>query len=103
MGFQNFCFPIAYFCGGIFCQPAYKSIEKHKCFRLIAPKQKKIDMPCRNKKSLDLGAFSDTSVSFPIKTKIFSFGGLFTNSKQRYMRASFKEKRLFMALDGVKA
>ena len=39
-------------------------IEKHQLFRLIIPKQVKIDMPCRNEKSLNLGAFSDTSVSF---------------------------------------
>ena len=61
-----------------------KSIEKYKLFRIIAPKQVKIDMLFKNKKIFNLGAFSDTSISFLIKTKNFPFSGLFTDSKQRY-------------------
>ena len=67
----------------IFCQSASKINRKHKLLELIAPKQVKIDMPCMNKKSLNLSAFSDTIVSFLINTKILTFFDLFTNSKQR--------------------
>ena len=47
-----------------FAKQHTKSIGKHKPLELIAPKQVKTDMPCRNKKSLNFGAFSDTSVRF---------------------------------------
>ena len=64
-GFQQFCFSIVLYCGlAFFANQHAKSIEKDKFFRLIASKQVKIDMPCKDKKSLNLGAFSDTSVSF---------------------------------------
>ena len=49
---------------GTFCKPAYKIDRKIQTLKLIAPKQMKIDMPCKNEKSLNLGAFSDNSVSF---------------------------------------
>ena len=65
IGFQNFCFSIVFILWlAFFANQQTKSIEKHKPFRLIAPKQVKIDMSGKNKKSLNLGAFSDTSVSF---------------------------------------
>ena len=57
----------------------------------------KIDMSCKNKKSLNLGAFSDTSVSvFLIETKILTFSALLTNSKQRYLQERLIEKLLSM-------
>ena len=86
IGFQNFYFSIVFILWlALFANQHTKSIEKHKLSNLIAPKQVKIDVPCRNEKSLNLGAFSDTLVSvFLIRTKIVSFSGLFTNSKQRY-------------------
>ena len=68
----------------LFANQHTKSIEKHKLFRLIAPKQVKIDMPCRNEKSRIYVLFQIPMSVFLIKTKIFSFSGLFTNSKQRY-------------------
>ena len=75
IGFQNFCYSIVFILWlEVFANQHTKSIEKHKHFGLIAPKQMKIDMPCNNKKSLNSGAFSDTSVSFSHKDKkVFHF------------------------------
>ena len=65
IGFQNFCFSIVFILWlALFANDHTKSIEKHRLFKLIAPKQVKIDMHCRNKESLNLSAFSDASVSF---------------------------------------
>ena len=53
------------------------STEKHRLFGIIAPKRMKIEIPCKNEKCLNLGASSDTSVSFSHEDKnfpIFKFG-----------------------------
>ena len=60
VSFGNFSFSIVFILWFYFANQHTKSIEKYKHFRFIAPKQVKIDMPCRNKKSLNIGAFSDT-------------------------------------------
>ena len=83
IGFQNFCLAIVVLRLALFTNQHKKSIEKHKLLKLIAPKRVKIEMPS-NKKSLNLGAFPDTSFSFLIETNIITFLGLFTNNKQRY-------------------
>ena len=63
--FQNFVFPLFPYCGWhFFANQHTESIEKHELLELIAQKQVKTDMPCRNQKSLNLGAFLDTSVNF---------------------------------------
>ena len=59
---------------GIFANQHTKSLEKRKHFSVITPKQVKIGMPCK-KKSLNLGAFSDTSVSFSHNDKNFTIFG----------------------------
>ena len=81
VGFQEFCFSIVFIlCLAYFANQHTKSVEKHKYCKLIAPKQVKIDMPCENEKSLNLGPFSDTSVSFSHEDNFFPFSGWFTNS-----------------------
>ena len=59
IGSQNFCFPIVFILWlAYFANQHTKSIEKHKHFSLIAPKQVKTDMPCGNKAlNLHIGAF----------------------------------------------
>ena len=95
IGFQNFCFSIVFLLWlACFANQHTKTVETHKLCRLIAPKQMKLDMPCKNKKSLNLSAFSDTSVRFSHEDKISIFLGLFTNSKQRY--SIFKTSVIFM-------
>ena len=65
IGFQNFYFSIVFIFWLVFFASKHtKSIEKHKLFILIAPERVKIDMPCKNRKCLILGAFSDSDVSF---------------------------------------
>ena len=59
IGSQNCCFPIVFILWlAYFANQHTKSIEKHKHFSLIAPKQVKTDMPCGNKAlNLHVGAF----------------------------------------------
>ena len=69
IGFQTFVFHCFYIVVGIFLPTNLK--EKYKRSRLIASRQAKIDLSSKNKKSLNLGAFSDTGVSFSHYDKNF--------------------------------
>ena len=81
MSFQSFVVPLFLYCD-FGANQHTKSTEKHRLFRLIAPKQVKVDTSHKNeKKNLNLSTFSDTSVSFShYKTKSFPYSGLFTNN-----------------------
>ena len=75
-GFRSFCFSIVFILWlAFFANQHTKSIEKHELFRTIAPKQAKIDMPCGNKKSVNLGACTETSVCWSQQDKIFPIFG----------------------------
>ena len=66
--FQNFCFSIVFILWlAFFASQHTKSMEKHKLFRLIAPKQVKTGMPCTNK-ILELRCF------FRFQCQFFSLG-----------------------------
>ena len=75
-GVQNVCFSIAFiFWLAFFASQHTKSIDKHKLLELTAPKQVKIEMPRRNRKSVNLRAFSHNSISLSHEDTIFPIFG----------------------------
>ena len=65
ISFSKLLFFNCFYIVAFFANRHTKSTERHKLFRVITPKPVEIDMSSNIKKCLNLGAFSDTSVSFP--------------------------------------